>query len=63
MDVKPWYLSKTLIVNVLAGIAAVATAFGLDLGLDAEKQTAIVGGILAVANVVLRVVTTQPVGK
>lgn len=60
-DSKPFYLSRTLWVNVIAGLAAVSTAFGLDLGLTAETQTAIVGGILAVANIVLRVVTKKPV--
>lgn len=54
--------SKTLWVNVVAGIAAVGTAFGLDLGLDAEQQTAIVGGIMALVNIVLRFVTKQPIG-
>lgn len=57
METKPFYLSRTLWVNVVAGIAAVSTAFGLDLGLTPEAQTAVVGGILAVANIVLRLVT------
>jgi hypothetical protein len=61
MDSKPWYQSKTIIVNVLAGIAAVTGAFGLDLGLDAEAQAALATGILAVVNIVLRVVTKGPV--
>ena len=60
-DSKPWYLSKTLIVNVLAGAAAVAGAFGLDLGLTAEVQTEIAVGVLAVVNVVLRLVTKAAV--
>lgn len=60
-DSKPFWASKTLWTNVIAGGVAVATAFGLDLGLDAEAQTAIVGGILAVANIVLRVVTKTAV--
>lgn len=58
---KPFWASKTLIVNVVAGAAAVLTAFGLDLGLDAESQTAIVGGIMAFANIILRLTTTKPV--
>lgn len=60
---KPWYLSKTLWVNIVAGIAAVTGAFGMDLGLDAETQTAIVGGVMAVANVALRLVTKTAVTK
>lgn len=63
MEEKSWYLSKTLWVNVLAGIAAVSGAFGLNLGLDVETQTAIVGGVMALVNVVLRVVTTTAITK
>lgn len=62
-DTKSWYLSKTLWVNIIAGIATVSTAFGLDLGLDPDKQVALVGGIMAVANIVLRLITSAPVGK
>ncbi|WP_435100811.1 hypothetical protein [Arhodomonas sp. AD133] len=58
---KPWWASKTLWVNVLALIAAVTGALGIDVGLDAETQTAIVGGIMGVVNIVLRLVTDRPV--
>lgn len=62
MDSKAWYASKTLWVNIVAGIATVSTAFGLNLGLDADTQVALVGGVMAVINIVLRVVTKQPLG-
>lgn len=58
---KAWWASRTLWANVVGGVVAVGTAFGLDLGLDAEAQTAIVGGIMAVLNVILRFVTKGPV--
>lgn len=61
MDAKPWWASKTVWVNTLAGIAALSTAFGLHVGLDPDAQAAIVGGIMAVANIALRLVTKQPV--
>ena len=54
---KKWYVSKTLWANVIAGFATVSTAFGLDLGLDADTQVAVVGGVMAVLNIVLRVIT------
>ena len=57
MNDKSWYTSKTLWVNIVAGIATVSTAFGLDLGLDAETQVAVVGGLMALLNIVLRLVT------
>ncbi len=62
MDTKPFYLSKTLWANLIAGAAAVLTAFGFDLGLDVETQTAIVGGIMALVNVVLRLTTNSAIG-
>lgn len=54
---KSFLQSKTLWVNVLALIAAVSGAFGIDVGLDPEAQTAIVGGVMAVVNVILRLTT------
>lgn len=58
---KPWWASKTIWVNIIAGVAAISTAFGLDLGLDAEAQAALVGGVMALVNVILRIVTKRPV--
>lgn len=59
MDSKPWYQSKVLIINVLAGGAAVASAFGVDLGLDDATKAEIAGGLLAVINIVLRAFFTK----
>ena len=61
MEAKSIFASRTLWANVIGGLVAVGTAFGFDLGLDAEGQTAIVGGIMAVINVILRFMTTAPV--
>lgn len=61
MESKPFWASKTLWVNVLALVISVSTAFGLDLGISAEEQTAFVGGIMAVVNIILRLVTKAPV--
>jgi hypothetical protein len=61
MDSKPWYASKTIWANLIALVAALATAAGLDLGLDAETQATIVAGVMAVVNVALRVVTARPI--
>lgn len=54
---KPFWASKTLWVNAVALVAALAAAFGLDLGLDAETQGTLVAGALALVNIVLRLVT------
>lgn len=58
---KPWWSSKTIWVNVIAGIASVTTAFGLNLNLDVASQTAIVGGAIAIANIILRAVSKTAV--
>ena len=60
-DSKIWWASKTLWANVIGGAVAIGTAFGFDLGLAPEDQTAIVGGIMTVINVILRFMTSAPV--
>jgi len=62
MDTKPFWASKTLWVNAIALVAAISGAFGIDLGLDPETQTAIVGAVMSVVNIVLRFVTKSAVG-
>ena len=62
-DSKPFWASKTLWVNFLAIVAAIAGGFGLDLGLDPETQLAAAGAIMGVVNIVLRFMTKTPVGS
>ena len=59
MQTKAWWSSKTIWVNVLAGVAAIAAGFGIDLGLTAEVQSQVAVGVLAAVNVALRVVTSS----
>jgi len=61
MDSKPWYASKTIWANVIAGGATLATVFGINLGLTPEVQAEIVAAVMAIVNIVLRFVTTKPV--
>ena len=62
METKPFWASKTLWINTIALVAAITGAFGIDLGLDAETQTAVIAGIMAAVNIVLRFVTDSGVG-
>lgn len=62
MQSKPFWASKTLWVNVLALAASVTGTFGLDIGLTPEAQTSVVGGVMAVVNIILRLVTKAGVG-
>jgi hypothetical protein len=55
MNMKSWYLSKTLWLNAIAVLAMLLqTKFGFVI--DPESQA----GILAVVNLILRVITHQP---
>lgn len=60
-DTKKWYESRTFWVNIIALIASITGAFGVDLGLTPEAQAALVGGIMSIVNLILRFVTTKPV--
>ena len=53
MDSKPWYTSKTLWVNAIAFAALLVQSFGSGFIINAEAQL----GILAVINLLLRLVT------
>ncbi len=61
METKPFYASKTLWVNLIAVVAAVTSALGLELGLDVETQGTIVLAIMGVVNIVLRFTTKTAV--
>lgn len=57
-ETKPWYLSKTLWTNVVALAASLIVGL-VDVG--PEVQSEIVAGALAVANIVLRLITNKGV--
>jgi len=52
---KKWWKSKTLWVNGFAGLAVVIQAVTGTAWLDAEAQA----GLLALVNMILRVVTSE----
>jgi hypothetical protein len=61
---KPWWESKTLIINAAAaGLTALEASTGILKPLVGDNFYMIMAGVLPVVNAVLRVVTTQPVGK
>ena len=62
METKHWWASKMIWVNVIAVVAIILNSqYGIDL--DTEVQAALATSILAIVNIVLRVVTNQPIGK
>lgn len=59
MNTKSIIASRTLWINVIAIIAASLGAFNIDVGLTPEVQVALVGGIIAAINVVMRFFTKK----
>ena len=59
---KKWFQSKTIWLNVAtfmtSGLAALA---GSDWFKDNPEAAAIVGGAIAICNIVLRFVTKEPI--
>ena len=62
MSAKKWYASKTLWFNGLALVAAVVANYGYTGELPADWAV-FVPGIVIVINLVLRLVTKQPLKK
>ena len=60
---KQWYASKTLWANLIAGGVTVAGVFGIDVGLEPESQAQLVAGVMVVVNILLRLVTSEPIGR
>ena len=56
---KKWFHSKTLWINILAGVAIIIQAATGEQWLPAETQV----GILAVLNLFLRIITKQGLEK
>lgn len=54
---KGWWQSKTVWVNIVAGIALIAQAVTGNQILDADTQAA----VLAIINIVLRFTTRAPI--
>ena len=56
---KKWYHSKTLWVNAIAAVAGIVQVITGNAWLDVEAQVAILG----VINLILRIVTKQPLSS
>jgi hypothetical protein len=56
-EAKPWWMSKTIWVNLIALVGSVVVALGFDPAKWAEVSTV----TLAVANVILRLITSEEI--
>lgn len=61
MDVKPWYLSKTILVNLLMAIAGVVAVFKPEVAVFAKDYLGEGAAIWGIINLVLRVITKDKV--
>lgn len=62
MDAKPWYTSKTLVVNLLSLVAALlVAALGQAWVAGNPALAAWLAAALAFVNLVLRTITGQPI--
>lgn len=62
MNTKPWYLSKTILVNIVMGLAMVIGAFSPSVASFIQENFAATGGAWAFVNIVLRIITKQEIG-
>jgi len=61
-DTKTWWQSRTVWVNVVATLFAVLSTFKLlPANIDQDSVIAAIMGAVAIANVVLRLVTRQAI--
>lgn len=64
-DAARWK-NRTITMNALAAvvlaIGTLAASFGLDLGINDDMAAQIGGGVLAVGNIIVHVITSQKVG-
>lgn len=61
---KPWYLSKTVLVNALTAAVAVGTALaGQQIVIENPGVAASLTAAIAGLNVVLRFITVLPLGS
>ncbi len=62
MEVKSILVSRTFWTQVVAGLVLILPLLtGKGQLFDEETQSAIIGGLWAVANVILRLMTSEPV--
>ncbi|HMI21124.1 MAG TPA: hypothetical protein VK533_16445 [Sphingomonas sp.] len=61
-DSKTWWQSRTVWVNVVATLFALLGTFKLlPTGLDQDTIVTAIMGVVAIANVVLRLLTNQAI--
>lgn len=60
-NVKPWYLSKTILVNLIMAIAGVVAVFKPEVAVFAKEYMGEGAAVWGIINLILRVVTKDKV--
>lgn len=55
-------ITVTMIAGLIIALVHLAKVFGYEIPIDSDTATAIAGGVLAIANVVLTLVTSKKIG-
>lgn len=61
-EVKPWYLSKTILVNIFMAVAMIIAQFKPETAEVVKHYLGEAGVAWAVINIVLRIVTKDKIG-
>lgn len=61
MNSKPWYLSKTILANILMGIALIVAQFKPGAQEFVQQYLGVAGSAWAFINIVLRLVTKDKI--
>ena len=62
VDAKPWYLSKTILVNILMSVAVIIGQFNPSTAAFIQEHFSATGAAWALVNVILRLLTKQEIG-
>ncbi len=61
MDAKPWYLSKTILVQIIMGIAMIVAVFSPSASDFIKNYFGEIGSAWAIINVILRLITKKEI--
>lgn len=61
MEAKKWYLSKTILVNIMMGLAMIVAQFYPAGSAFIQNYFAEAGSAWALVNILLRIVTKQEI--
>lgn len=59
--VKPWFLSKSILVNIIMGIAMIIAAFKPEFAAVIKEYLGEAGTAWAIINIVLRIISKDKI--